>query len=231
MKRYIIGAFALLVTMSCMGVPGCGIVPLIGGMAQNYEYQKLVEVLAEYEGLQDQRVAVLVNADMSTLYEYPLLSRQLSGGLAVRIQQTVPGVRVMNPDAVLAWQFNTAGWNALPYADLVYSLDVDRIVYVELYEYRLNPPGDRWMWEGVCAAEIGIIEREGPDPDFFSVSMNVTTTFPEKNVVTRDEYPQQQIEMGLLGRFIRQTTWLFFDHIEPKYPDKYQGTVPEHLAS
>lgn len=224
-------AKAMLISGACAAfMTSCEIGYLIGGMAQNAEYQTLLEVEPQYDGLENKTVAVVVNADMATLYEHPVLSRQLAGGLAVRIQQSVPGVRVMSPDAVLAWQFNTTGWSAMPYGDIAATLNVDRVVFVDLYEYRLHPPGDRWMWEGVCAASIGVIERESIDPDFFAKDMSVTTTFPDIETVTRDEMTQQQMEFGLVQRFIRDTTWLFHTHLEPKYPDKYQGSLPDQPA-
>jgi len=40
---------------------------LLGGMAQNAEYQRLIQVLPEYDGLEDKSVAVIVNTDLSTL--------------------------------------------------------------------------------------------------------------------------------------------------------------------
>ncbi len=30
------------------------------------------------------------------------------------------------------------------------------------------------------------------------------------------------IETGLLARFVKKTGWLFYRHLEPKYPDKYK---------
>lgn len=223
MKR-MLSLLVMLIAWSAQS--GCAIGALVGGMAQNAEYQKLIQVLPEYEGLQGKTIAVLVNTDMSTLYEYPQISRQIAAGISMRIQRDVPGAQVMNPDRVIAWQFNTAQWSGMPYADIAHQLNVDRIVYVDLYEYRLHPPGNRWLYEGVCAATVGVIERESSDPDAFAQAMNVTSTFPPINSVTKDEAAPQQIHTALLTQFIRQTAWLFHEHVEPKYPDRYQGAPP-----
>ena len=44
---------------------------------------------------------------------------------------------------------------------------------------------------------------------------------------TRDARLTRQIEMGLLAIFVRDTGWLFFRHLEPKYPDHYNGQIEE----
>lgn len=64
---------AMLLTMPlCLG--GCFVFGLAGVMAQNFEYQKLIEVPPQYNGLEGTRVAVLVEADLSVLYQHPTLS-------------------------------------------------------------------------------------------------------------------------------------------------------------
>ena len=140
-----IGSVAGVLTLQ-----GCMIGNLFGGMAQNAEYQKLIQVLPEYDDLEDKRVAVIVNRDLLSLYEYPQIARLLAAGISLNIQRAIPTARVMNPDLVIAWQFNTTQWSAMPYGDLAARLQVDRIVYVDMYEYRIHPPGNSWIYEGRC---------------------------------------------------------------------------------
>ena len=146
---------------------GCAVGKLVGGMAQNFEYQKIKEVHAAYAGLENHSVAVVVDADMFTLYEHPEVAISVGANVARRLQAQVPGIRVMSPTRVAEWQFRTPLWSALPYGEMAESLGVERIVHIDLYEFRLNPPGNRWLWEGVCAANVGVIEPDGIDPDSF----------------------------------------------------------------
>jgi hypothetical protein len=202
---------------------GCEAALLVGGMMQNYEYQKLVQVLPQYSDLEDRSVAVIVDADLATLYEYPDLVATVADNVSGRIQNDVPGARVMHPRAVLAWQYSTPQWNAMPYGELAEKLDVDRVVVIDIFEYRLNPPGNRWEWEGICAASVGIIERDGFSPDSFAESFTVVGRYPSLRLLTRDEADQRTIERGLLAEFIKETAWLFHEHERPKYPDKYRA--------
>ncbi|UCD75969.1 MAG: hypothetical protein JSV91_03420 [Phycisphaerales bacterium] len=220
--RLNIGAAALLLAAGAWLLSGCQLGQLIGGAAQNAEYQKLIEVLPKYEGLDNQMVAVVVVADLATLYEHPDLVRAVTGGVTLRIGKDVPGVKIVHPDAIVEWQYRTPQWDALPFGDLTEKLNVDRVVYVDIYEYRLHPPGNSWLWEGVCAANVGVIERDGIDPDVFADSFNVTAEFPRITGVTREAADASRIERGLLTEFTKHVAWLFYTHEEPKYPDKYR---------
>ncbi len=201
---------------------GCAFTNLIGGMSQNYEYSKLIEVLPKYDGLENHTVAVVVAVDMSVLYEYPTLVAKISDGIARRIARDVPGSRVLPSGTVVAWQYRTPQWEALPYGDIASQLNVDRVVYIDLYEYRLNPPGNSWEWEGSAAANIGIVERGGLVTDVFAEEFHVLATFPNEKYITRENADRATIEFGLLSELIKRTAWLFHTHEEPKYPDKYK---------
>lgn len=201
---------------------GCQVAYIVGGMLQNEEYQKQIQVLPKYDGLEGKSVAVVVDADLAVLYEYPQLIEAISSGVALRIGRDVPGASIVRPSDVIAWQWRTPQWNALPVGELPGALNADRVVYIDIYEYRLNPPGNYWLWEGVCAATVGVIEPDSFDPDMFADSYNVVSTFPHIKNVDRTGASARQIQTGLLAQFIKQTAWLFHEHVEPKYPDKFR---------
>jgi hypothetical protein len=216
-----VSASVLLLGASA-GSGGCAIAHLVAGMAQNEEYQKQVLTPPEYPGLENQRVAVLVDADLAYLYEYPELIKKITAGLTLRIGRDVPGASVVHPDNIVAWQWRTPQWNAMAYGEMIDILNVDRIVYVDLDEFRLNPPGNRWLWEGVCSANISVIERDAVDPDAFAATYPVAAAFPTVKGVDRQSATAGQIEMGVLSDFIKKSAWLFHEHLEPKHPDKFR---------
>jgi hypothetical protein len=119
-------------------------------------------------------------------------------------------------------------WNAMPYGEIAESIGVDRVVHIDIYEFRLHPPGNRWLWEGVAAANVGVIERDGYDPDEYAEVFSIESTFPDVKGVSRDSADASQIQRGLLTLFVQRTGWLFYSHFEPKYPDKFRGELPEY---
>ncbi len=197
----------------------------LGAAAYLIERDKKIEIPAQYTGLENKTIAVVVHADMATLYEHPTIANNIATNVAGRIQTNVAGARVRNPRDIFAWQYHTPGWITVPYGDIARELDVDRVVYIDIYEYRLHPIGNRWLWEGVCAASVGIIERDGLDPDVFANSFNVVAKFPTVTAVGVDTATRSQIETGLTYRFIEETSWLFYDHIVPKYGNNRGDSV------
>lgn len=206
---------------------GCAVAKLIGVIAQNAEYQKQIEVYASYPGLENRKVAVVVDVDQATRYEHAGVDLKIATYVTREIQRNVPGVTIVSPLLVQDWQFRTPQWRALPYGELAGQLDADRVVHIDLREYRLHPYGNQWIWEGVCAANVGIIEREAIDPDNFVESFQIQSTFPREMGVDRSSASETAVELGLLKLFVQQTGWLFYKHLEPKYPDKFQPPPPE----
>ena len=211
-----------LIALAGSTLAGCEAAHLFGGMAQNFEYSKQIEVLSKYDGLENQSVAVIVQSDMATMYEHPDLEYSIAIGIAGRIQKEVPGVKVVDPRRVHTWKFRTPQWSSMPMGEIATRLDVDRLVHVDIYEYRLHPPGNRYLWDGVCAANVGVIERSGYDPDTFVDSFNVESRYPDLEGVGRENASPSQIQSGVLVPFVQRTAWLFHTHLEPKHPDKYK---------
>jgi hypothetical protein len=221
-----IAAAAFGLGLACAGA-GCAVTSLIGGMAQNYEYSKQVVVEPSYNGLEQKSVAVLVDLDMTTRYEHPDVEMTIATRVAQLIQRNVPGVKVVSPRSVAEWQFKTRQWSSLSYGEMTKLLNVDRIVHVDVYEYRLHPPGNQWLWEGVCAANVGVAERDGFDPDSLADVYSVEAKFPEVEGLSRESASAANIQAGLLKIFTRNAAWVFYRHLEPKYPDKYDGAIEE----
>lgn len=225
MMRFILLLFLALAGV--LSIPACQAAYLAGAMSQSFEYQKRIEVLAEYEGLEHRSVAVIVDADLDILYQYPRLTESVSIGIGSMLAREVSGVKVMSPVYIREWQFSTPRWNALPFSDIITQLNVDRVVLIDIHTFRLNPPGNRWIWDGEATATIGIIERGGLDSNEFTDAYNITSRFPTLKELDRDSASQEAIQTGLLADFIKHTAWIFYPHLEPKYPDKYKPELED----
>ncbi|MDG2094098.1 MAG: hypothetical protein P8J89_02370 [Phycisphaerales bacterium] len=212
----------LLLVSSLPWLCGCAVGYIAAGMQQNFEYQKLVEVLARYDGLEHQTVAVVVDADLATLYEHPMLCDTVAEGVSKRLQDKVSGIRILPQPIVRNWKFSTPQWNALPYGDIAKQLNVDRVVLVDIQNFRLHPRGNRWMWDGQCIAMVGIIERDNIEPDELADIYQVSARFPKLKELDRESATENAIRTGLYVEFIKNVGWLFYPHVQPKYPDQYR---------
>ncbi len=225
--RYVFNGFLLALFCFAMStlLTGCTVAKLAGAMGGAEEAQKLIEVMPRYTGLENHTVAVVVEADYVTTFERPSLVQTVASGVTFRIAKWVPNVQVLDPTVVLNWQFSKPQWNTLPYGEIAAQLNVDRVVFVEILEYRLNPPGNQWVWEGNAVARVGVIERGGLDADTFSDTYDISAKYPDVQGVTRESATQTQIETGLLYEFVKHAAWLFHLHYEPKHPDQYRSEL------
>jgi len=213
--KHILRATAVTATVLALG--GC-IAGAVGAIGQQIERGKKLDVPAAYDGIDDKTCAVIVNADYATLVEHPAVVKNITANISARIQQYVKGATVLPPATVLAWQYRTPQWRAMPYGEVAKELGVDRLVYIDLYEYRLNPTGNSYLWDGVAAGNIGVIEADGLAPDEFVYTTNIVSKFPDKEGIGKESARREEIELGLLTLFIQRTSWLFYRHIEDKYP-------------
>ncbi len=216
-----------LASISTLTGVGCSVFGFIGAGKQAIEDQMLIEKPAEYS-LEGYRVAVVIDTDLSVHYEHPGVSTTIAGGVASRIAKNVPNVEVVRPDVVARWQFETPQWSAMPSTEIAKSLHVDRVIFIDLQNYSLTPPGNQWLWEGRCSATIGIIEEESYEHDGFVDSYEIMVGFPRRpSVLSREEASKETIQQGLLHEFIKNTAWLFYFHEEPKHPDRYRPELEQ----
>ncbi len=198
----------------------CGVFGVLSKAGEAIESEKQVEVLAKYRGLENRTVAIVANADRGILYEYPTVLPQVVSNVAFGIRERVSGAKVLTPAESMGWCFRTPSWHTMPLGQVAEELGVDRVVVVNIYEFRLNPPGNRWIWEGMAAANIGIIEADGIDPDAFAEEYSVAVRFPDQKDISRESEPEGKIQFGLTAKFTQTINKLFYDHMTAKYPDR-----------
>jgi len=173
---------------------------------------KTIRVESQYDGLAGQRFAVLVAADEYTLYRYPEAPLQISRAMTARLAENLPGATPTDPQQLDRFQQDNPFWNTLRYTDLVEMLGVDRLVVVDLVDYRTREPGNAHVWRGVITANIGVIEAEAPDPDNFAFSTTVRTEFPPDTKVGVVNSDEETIQLGMLSQFSRDAAGLFYDY-------------------
>lgn len=206
--------FVRVMSLSCvllatLANSGCGVSWLLHGAAGG---ERDVRIPARYLGLANKRVAVLVAAHEYILFQNPQADRAVCQELTTRIAANVQGVSVMDPDQIIEFQRKNPHWTTIPHGRLVKSLDVDRIVMVDLSEYRTNEPGNAYVWKGVLEAKVGVLEAESDDPDVLVFREHISVQYPENSNVGLVNTNEPTIEMGMLRTFGRDGGGLFYDH-------------------
>ncbi len=197
------------------GLSGC---TLLGGMIESYRQTGTRTVPVKYDGIAGKSVAVVVSADRSIEADFP----GITGTLIERINDNIlkyagPSFGMPSPQLV-QYLTNNPQLMAKPRGELAADLGVQRLIVVELQEFRLNDPGNQYLWEGVAIGQVSVVEADGPLPDDYVFSERVQVGFPDEKGIGPEQYGRDVISSALLKRFIERSSWKFYDHEEPYYP-------------
>lgn len=203
---------ALLLCLAALS--GC---ELFGWVAQGIvDDSPKLTVEAEYYGLNDETVVVLVDADLETQYRYPSAQLEVCNALSRAIAANVPGARVINPQQAVEYQQRNIYWNTMTYRELAESFKVSRLVMVELVDYRSHEPGDRTMWRGQITAELCVAEADGPNPNDAEYANTVTAAYPPDQPIGVVNANELSIRKATLDLFTLAAAGKFYDHEEER---------------
>lgn len=193
---------------------GCAIGGAIGYFANAIHEAGSTEVPAEYVGLQGRSFAVVVTADPSLRASEPRAITRVTNAVTRLLAGNAGATGVVPGQRVLEFQYTNPSWPSWSYQRLADEFTVDRLVVVELYEYRLHEPGNAYLWKGQAAARVGVFES-GTGSEEFAYMRDVIVAFPGGEGYTRDEISKNGVSATLEMRLTNRVAWLFFDHEEP----------------
>ena len=173
------------------------------------------KVEARYRDLEGRSVAVMVAADSHLVYLYPRAASAITRVTSRQINEHVPEARVKSPYEVIDYKRANGHWYALPYSELLEALGVERLVLIDLLEYRTREPGNRYVFQGVATGNVLVIAADGEDPDNAEFEDVVQVEFPDhgsKVGTVEGHIDEEAVQVGLVQLFGRQVARLFHDH-------------------
>ncbi|MEM1329621.1 MAG: hypothetical protein AAGG07_03575 [Planctomycetota bacterium] len=198
---------------------GCAVGALVGGMAESYNRTRTKTIPAQYIGLEGKSYAVVIAADRIIQAEFPNLTAVLTDRINTRLATFAGASGFIPTQTTLAYLLNRPSWVSMPLGELADELGVDRLVYIDLYEFRLHAPGNSYLWDGVAAGTVAIIEADGYAPDEFAFEREITMKFPDTDGYGPGDLDRNLVSSVLVARFVDRSSWLFYEHEEPYYPD------------
>ncbi|MEM8782722.1 MAG: hypothetical protein AAGE65_07670 [Planctomycetota bacterium] len=202
----------LLVAAALFASPGC---EMVGAPFAAFDSEEGPQpVAAQYTGLVGRRVAVLVQMNEQAEFRFPESTAGIANVMTSSIAQNVEGVTVLAARRTLAYQQQNPFWPATPPSRLLRALEVDRLIVVDVEEYRTQEPGNRYLWRGVIDAIVSVYEAESPDPDDKSFEQRVRAEWPEGTTVGLTEGDDATLQTAALAKFTLRGAGLFFDHEE-----------------
>ncbi len=215
LRQACVVAGAALVGTGVSGVlGGCNIVGVAAPFLDAAEKAGTTTFPAQYEGLEGETFAVVVNADPALRINYPRVVNRLTNAITREMATNVAAVGFVPGPKVLEFQFSNPRWSAWQPLDVADEFTVTRLVMVDLLEYRLNEPGNAHLWEGRAVALVNVYEAEyeGNDPAF---TREVKVSFPDGTGYTRTEISQGAVAANLETRLVNRISWLMYEHTLP----------------
>lgn len=198
----------------CLSLAGCNIVAPIGGMLESARRQGTTDFDAEYAGLDGKTFAVVVVADRVIQAEHPAVIARFSTELAERLKKETQAKGYIPGQRMLQFQFDNPRWVAWGPGELGKKLGVDRLVYLELLEYRLVDPGNKYTWKGVCRASLSVAEIDGSSPDDYAYRKSLVVRYPDSDGYGPGEMKVELVNTVLTNRMIDRASWLLYKHTE-----------------
>jgi hypothetical protein len=193
---------------------GCNIFGLATWLALGDE--QTVSRKAQYHGLDNKSIAVLVNLDGETALRYKTAQINICQSVSASLAEKLPGTRLVDPQQIAKFQRDNAYWSTRSYNELLAALKVDRLVIVDVSEYSDHEPGDANVWQGVVEADVIVAAADAKNPDDAVYKQRVQADFPEDQPmgIVDSTANSATIQLGMLNTFSKKTAWLFYDHDE-----------------
>jgi hypothetical protein len=204
----------VLVLLAALGGGCSAITGTIGAIAATEQREGSHTVDAEYRGLANKSFAVFVTAPASLQADRPGLTPKTAITVSETLEKFggasgfVPGSRVVS------YQNDRPNWVARPMGEVAKDLGVQRIVVIDIHDYRLRDPGNQYTWEGVATALIGVYECDSSMPDDLAFQKIVQVRFPDETGRTPAELPEAVVNTELTRRLCERAAWLFYTHDE-----------------
>lgn len=204
-----------LLLSAMVAMPSCAVVGAFGALAESARREGDTTYPAEYEGLDGFSYGVVISADRVIEADNPGITARLMQIIDRSLRENTQATAHIPAPKLLSQLYADPSWQALPRGEMGEKLGVDRLVIVEVVEYRLHEPGNRYTWAGVATGIVEVYEIDSGLPDDPAFERTIAVGFPDRQGLLEEEIPKQVVTSELSRRFAERISWLFYQHKEP----------------
>jgi len=200
---------ALVLTL-ILTASGCGPV-----MYFLWPFGRTVTIDAEFEGIENRTVAVVIFANETTQFEYPWAALNLSAMTSAALRNNVKGVTTIDPHQITAYQEKNIHWAAMDKTDLARVLKADYVLHVSLVEFTTAEEGFVDTLRGTVNGEIKLYDASKPESDACVYSCSsVKVQFP-KTPTVRNARNEANIRQIIMAKFSDKLAKKFYTYDIP----------------
>jgi hypothetical protein len=145
-------------------------------------------VPAQYSGLKDQPIAIMVWAGEGTMIDFPDVRLDVAGSLQKKLEQSreakvkeLKGVSFPTPAAsVVRFQESHPELEGAPLTDVAPKLGASRVIYVEIESLQTRSDAAVELYRGSASATVKVLEVADGKAKVAYEESGIAVTFPEK---------------------------------------------------
>ena len=171
------------------------------------------KIPAEFDGLADAKVAVVIYADQKTGYQHRYLQKELSLAICNELEDKIEGVELVSSKDVLLYQAQNLHWDSLDRTELARVLGVDYIVMVAVLDFQTRRPGSQYLYQGFIQAEASVWDASLPESIARKwYSSDLSSTWPDEPSMGRIDGDDRKIRYWTQRIFAQKLIRKFYEH-------------------
>jgi hypothetical protein len=169
------------------------------------------KVEAQYKGLADKSIAIVVYTDQATTNEFPAAREEISSFIAAQIHENLPTARMLDYHEVMNWQDDTLNWFGLTEKEIGQHFSVDRVLYIELLDYSVSPNRGYGDLQGHLRANCKVYEMDNKVNGAAWTDV-IDTRYPKDHPLDASQASPEGVRSHTLKDFADELVSRFYDH-------------------
>ena len=179
--RILKSSLLLLLAAPFLTIGGC---KQLGALIYMGMPKQTKDISAEFSGLKNHTVAIVIYCDESTQYENHEVRMTLGTAIAHQFQTNVKKIKVISPGVVSRFQDENLHWGSLPKWQMAEKLDADYVLFIALIQYSMREPGQVSAFRGRIVAEPKLYSRTDHDNEpVWEAEEIIEVTYPKIRAV------------------------------------------------
>lgn len=156
----------------CVSLVAAGLLLVAGGGCRWFAAPFLLwhqeptkTVSAEYPHLAGKKVAIVVWADMDTLFEFPHIQLEISEHVRYAMQPNIEKITFVPNRQIVEAQQRDSSWSRKSPAALGARFGADRVLAIELTQCTTREPDSTHLYRGRISANLKVYDTAQPDAE------------------------------------------------------------------
>jgi hypothetical protein len=174
------------------------------------------DVKAEFNGLSEKTVAVIVYADKSVQFEYADVQLSVSAIVTGELAKHVKKVKVVDPRRIIKYQDENVYWDEKDKTELGKLFGADYVLFITLVEYSTREPGSVNLYRGRITAQAGLYKVGLPERTArVWQDKDIRVLYPEHDPTGQPQENDREMRVKTEATFAEKLSKKFYDHKAP----------------